>query len=93
MAQKRPISFRVHPTLADQFQERVGPYYGKLGACFSAALLMFLEADPAVQGDYLKRIYDAEINDEIREMIAIAKAEQLKKIKAREDAPKGKRSG
>jgi hypothetical protein len=92
MAQKRPISFRIHPTLADRFQDSVGPYYGKLGACFSAALLMFLEADPKTQGEYLKRIYDAEIEDEMGDVIAAAKAEQLKKIKAREDGHKSKRS-
>lgn len=92
MPQKRPISFRVHPALASRFQEAVGPYYGKLGACFSAALLMFLEADPKTQGDFMKRVYDAEINDEVEEAINIAKAGQLKKIKVREDGSKGKRS-
>lgn len=93
MAQKRPVSFRIHPVLADRFQDAVGPYYGKLGACFSAAILMFLEADPAVQGDYLKRIYDAEIDSEVEDMVVAAKAEQLKKIKAREEGGKSKRSG
>lgn len=91
MAQKRPVSFRIHPVLADRFQESVGPYYGKLGSCFSAAILMFLEADPAVQGEYLKRIVDTEIDDEIEDMIAKAKAAQLKKIKAREEGTKTKR--
>lgn len=92
MPQKRPISFRVHPTLAERFQQAVGPYYGKLGACFSASLLMFLEADPKTQAEYLKRVYDAEIGDEMEEAIAVAKAGQLKKIKAREDGAKSKRS-
>ena len=49
---------------------------------------MFLEADPKVQGEYLKRIYDAEINDEIEDAVAAAKAAQLKKIKAREETGK-----
>ena len=92
MPQKRPISFRVHPALAERFQEAVGPYYGKLGACFSAALLMFLEADPKEQGEFLKRVYDAEINDEVEDAVAAAKATQFKKIKSREESSKGKRS-
>ena len=92
MPQKRPISFRVHPALAERFQEAAGPYYGKLGACFGAALLMFLEADPKEQGEFLKRVYDAEISDEVEDAIAAAKATQLKKIKSREESSKGKRS-
>ncbi|HEX8522065.1 MAG TPA: hypothetical protein VF669_07405 [Tepidisphaeraceae bacterium] len=53
---------------------------------------MFLEADPKTQGEYLKRVYDAEINDEVEDAIAAAKAEQLKKIKSSEDGTKSKRS-
>jgi acyl-CoA reductase-like NAD-dependent aldehyde dehydrogenase len=52
---------------------------------------MFLEADPKTQGEYIKRIYDAEINDEVEDAIAAAKAEQLKKIRSREENPKSKR--
>jgi hypothetical protein len=92
MPQKRTVSFRLHSLLAERFQQLTAAYFGKVGACFAAAILMFLEADPKTQGEYLKRIYEAEINDEVEDAIAAAKAEQLKKIKSREEGSKSKRS-
>src|SRR3954471_10912054 len=92
MAQKRTVSFRLHPLIADRFTELTSAFYGKVGACFAAAILMFLEADPKTQGEFLKRIYDAEINDEVEDALATAKAGQLKKIKSREENTKGKRA-
>jgi hypothetical protein len=91
MAQKRAISFRLDPALAKRFQEATSPFFGKIGACFAASILMFLEADPKTQGEYVKKIYDAEISGDIEAAIQQAKSEQLKKIKSREDAPKSKR--
>lgn len=54
-------------------------------------MLMWLEADPEVQAKYLKRIFGAEVDEELLELIEQAKAEQLKRIKAREDGSKPKR--
>ena len=88
---KRTVSFRLHPVLADRFSEATSAFYGKVGACFGAAVLMFLEADPKVQAEFVKRVYEAELEDEVEEAVQQAKTEQLKKIKSREDAPKGKR--
>ena len=59
MPRKRTISFRIDPQLADRLHEATKPYYGKHGACLSAAMLMFLEADPKVQAEYLARMYEA----------------------------------
>jgi hypothetical protein len=88
MPQKRTISFRIDPALADRFQKASAPYLGKHGACLGAAMLMFLEADPKVQGQYLKKLYDAEINDEVEVVIDAARGEQLRRIKAREHKEK-----
>lgn len=89
---KQGVNFSVHRDLADRFREATREYYGKLGLCFSAALLMFLEADPEVQGQYIKRVFDAETDDEVEAVIEQAKAEQLKKVKTREDGGKPKRA-
>jgi hypothetical protein len=89
---KQGVNFSVHRDLADRFREATREYYGKLGLCFSAALLMFLEADPEVQGQYIKRVFDAETDDEVKAVIEQAKAVQLKTIKAREDGGKPKRA-
>ena len=88
---KQGVNFSVDRELADHFREATKEYYGKLGLCFSAAMLMFLEADPHAQGQFIKRIFDGEIDGEIENVTAAAKAEQLKKIKAREDETKRKR--
>ena len=88
---KQTISFSVHPELADRFREATKEYYGKLGLCFSAGMLMWLEADPEKQAAYLKRVFEAEVNDEMLSIIEQAKGEQLKRIKSREDGTKSKR--
>lgn len=88
MPRKRTVSFRVDPLLVTKFQEAAKPYYGKVGACLSAAILLWLEQDPAVQGQYLKKLYEAEIDSEVAAVIDGAKAEQLRRIKAREQREK-----
>ena len=91
---KRSVSFRLHPALADQFQAATTPYFGKVGACFGAAVLMFLEADPKTQAEFVRRIYDAELKDEVEAAVAQAKRDQLDQIKKRESREsKGKRGG
>jgi hypothetical protein len=89
MAAKRPVSFRIHPRLEERFRQGTKAYYGKLGTCFSAALLMFLEADPKVQGQYVKRVFEAELDDEIDATVEAAKSEQAKRIKSREQGGGG----
>lgn len=88
---KQTISFSIHPILADQFREATQEYYGKLGLCFSAGMLMFLESDPATQAQYIRRVFDAELKEEVQLLVDAARAEQVKKVRARDDG-KGKRS-
>ena len=88
---KQTVSFSVHQELAERFREATREYYGRLGMCFSAAMLMFLEADPKTQGEFLKRVFDAELNNEVDATIEAAKAEQIKRIKAGEQGGQGRR--
>lgn len=88
MPQKQTLTFRVSPILAKRFREATAEYYGKTGLSFSAALLLFLEAEPDVQGQYIKRVFDAEVNQEVEATVEAALAEQRRRIKAR---PKRKR--
>ena len=88
---KQAVNFSVQRALADRFRDASKNYFGKLGLCFSAAMLMFLEADPQTQGKYIKKIFDAEVGDEMEATIEAAKEEQLKKIKSRDDGGKAKR--
>ena len=87
---KQGVNFSVNRLLADRFREATKDYYGKLGLCFSAAMLMFLEADPKVQGQYIKRIFEAEVDDEVESTIESAKEAQLKRIRTRGGGSKSK---
>ena len=91
MPAKRTVSFRIQPQLEERFRQATSDYYGKLGLCFSAAIVMFLEADPKTQGEYIKRVFDAEVRDEVDAVLEAAKAEQLRRIKSREQGGPGKR--
>ena len=90
---KQTVSFSVHPALADRFRDATKEYFGKLGLCFSAGMLMWLEADPETQARFLKRVFDAEVDDEMLAVLEQAKAEQLKAIKTRDAQAKPKRGG
>lgn len=59
----------------------------------SAAMLMFIEADPTVQKEFVKRILAIEVDRTAGELIAEAKAEQAAKIEARERDSPSKRKG
>ena len=83
MPQKSTLSFRVSPQLVTRFREATREYYGKAGVCFSAALLMFMEADPKSQGEFMKRILDAELNEEVEATVAMALERQAKRIRSR----------
>lgn len=83
MPEKQTLSFRVSPVLAVKFREATAAYYGKTGLAFSAALLMFLEAEPEVQAAFMKRVFDAEVNQEVEAIVEAALSEQRKQLKKR----------
>ena len=91
MSRKQMVNFRADPELVEKFREAMKPYYGRLGICFSAALLAFMESDPMSQGAYIKRIYEADISNEVSAVLEGIKAEQAKRIRAREHGDKEKR--
>jgi antitoxin component of RelBE/YafQ-DinJ toxin-antitoxin module len=85
MAKKQNINVYVDRRLAEQFRQAAQGYFGRLGMCFSAAMLMFLEADPRSQGEYLTKVFKAEVEDEVQAIVEAAKAEQHRRIAAREE--------
>ena len=93
MARKETINVYTHPLLAKRFREVAKVYDGRLGMCLSAAMLMFLESYPQVQGQYLTRVFEAQVKDEVDEMLALARAEQGRRVAAREQPARGGRGG
>jgi len=83
---KENVNVWVNRRLAQEFRTAAKGYFSRLGMCFGAAMLMFLEADPATQGEYLKRVFHADIDDEVEEMLKAAKAERRNRIAGRKRA-------
>lgn len=77
--------FSCNPVLAEAFKKGMKPFKGKLGLCCAAALLQFLESDPAVQRDLVQRVFETELNEEMEAAIESALAEQQRKIKKRRE--------
>lgn len=86
---KENINVWVDRRLATAFRVAAKGYFNRLGMCFGAAMLMFLETDPQTQGEYLKRVFQAEIDDEVDELLATARENQGRKIRKLVTRPAG----
>lgn len=78
MPPKKTVNLTVPSDLLDQF-ESVCRHYGhakQKGMVLSAAILMFLEADPADQGECLKQIAVCDIEEGVAELKDKAGKEQ-----------------
>lgn len=89
---KQVVNFSVDRHLVERFRETADLLRVNLSECYSAAMLMYLEAHPETQGEFLKRIRDAEVAGGVEAAIAAAKEEQLKKIKKSEEGGKPRRT-
>ena len=78
------LNVNVDPDVAARFREVAAKYKDKLGLCLAASMMMFLEADPRVQGEYLSRLLNAQVRDEVEELLAEIRAEQAARVKARD---------
>lgn len=74
----------VNASLAKQFRDSVRHYDGRIGFCVSAALLMWLESDPKVQGEYLNRVFQLDLGAQVEDMLRAVKEEQVRRIERRE---------
>ncbi|MEX0746208.1 MAG: hypothetical protein WD118_11455 [Phycisphaeraceae bacterium] len=86
MARKKTINLAIPEPLLAEFND-VCRHYGhakQKGLVLSAAILLFLEADPAEQGEALERILIADVRAGVDTMIARARNEQVGRIEARE---------
>lgn len=91
MAKKKTINLAVPTELLDEFN-RVCQQYGHVkqkGQVLSAAMLMFLRADPAEQGRCLEDVVGADITAGVARMIERSKREQGLRIATREATQTG----
>lgn len=83
-AAKSKFNVNVDADVEQRFREVSDTYGGRLGMCLTAAMLQFIETDPKVQADLLTRCFQAELHEQMRELVEQAKAEQVRRIKSRE---------
>ena len=81
---KVKFNVMVHTSIERQFRQVADGYGGQLGRCLAAAMLQFIETDPKVQAELLTRCFQAEIGEQMQELVEQAKTEQAKRIKSRE---------
>ena len=79
---KENINVWVNRRIAQEFRKAAKSYFNRLGMCYGAAMLMFLEANPKTQGEYLKRVFHAEIDGEVEELLKEAAAEQRRRVRS-----------
>lgn len=70
MGQKKTINLAIPTELADRFNRICGQFgHGKQkGMVLGAAIVMFLEAEPRLQGEYVKRLAVADIESGVRRL-------------------------
>lgn len=86
MPPKKTINLAIPEPLLTEFND-VCKHYGhakQKGLVLSAAMLMFLEADPEAQGKALERILIADVRSGIETMIARARQEQARRVAERD---------
>ncbi|MFP4144666.1 MAG: hypothetical protein ACLFV3_05940 [Phycisphaeraceae bacterium] len=93
MARKKALNLAIPEQLLDEFNEACQIYgHGKQkGMVLSAAILMFLRAEPEVQGRYLEEVIRADVSAGVERMIERIRKEQALLLSTREAAERAQR--
>jgi hypothetical protein len=70
MAEKTKINAYINTKLAEEFRQVARLSYGQIGLCLSAAMLQFLESASDDQVAFIKRVFEAEEDGTIDQLIA-----------------------
>jgi DNA repair exonuclease SbcCD ATPase subunit len=93
MRRSENMNMYVHRGIAKAFRGAAAQYDGRIGLCASAALLMFLESDPKIQGEYISRVFQLDLKDQVEDALREVKEEQARRVEEREHSAAGKLSG
>ena len=74
MAEKEKLNVMTDAWIAKQFREAAKSYDNRLGMCLSAAMLMFIKANPRAQGDFIRQVFDEQIREEVNSLLLVIKA-------------------
>ncbi len=76
MAEKTKINAYINTKLAEEFRQVARLSYGQIGLCLSAAMVQFLESAPDDQVALIKRVFEADEDGTIDQLIAGLKAKK-----------------
>ena len=78
------MNLNISARVAKQFRDVARRYDGRIGLCASAALLMFLEADPREQGNYINKVFQLDLSEQVDETLRAVKEEQARRVEEHE---------
>jgi hypothetical protein len=84
MAEKEKLNVMTDAWIAEQFREAAKSYDNRLGMCLSAAMLMFIKANPRTQGDFIRQVFDEQIREEVEALLHAIKLGRESQVKPRE---------
>jgi hypothetical protein len=70
MSEKTKINAYINTKLAEEFRQVARLSYGQIGLCLSAAMVQFLESAPDDQVALIKRVFEADEDGTIDQLIA-----------------------
>lgn len=90
MADRHNINVSTNPQIAAAFREMASHYSNRLGLCLTASMVMFMEADPRVQAEYLTKVLQAELKDEMDVLLKEVRGAQFRKVQAADQKPRSR---
>ena len=86
------LNLFVNRAVAERFREAVKAFDNRLGLCATAAMLMFLEADPRMQAKFIAQVQQSELTNQVETLLAEIRNAQLEAIKETDREKKPKRA-
>jgi hypothetical protein len=84
MRRSENMNLYVNRHVAKIFRESAKRYDDRIGMCASAAFLMWLQADPVEQGEFLNRVFQLDLKDQVEDTLRAVKEEQARRVEERE---------
>lgn len=84
MRRSENMNVYVNRHVAKSFRESAKNFDDRIGMCASAAFLMWLRADPVEQGEFLNRVFQLDLKDQVEDALKIVKEEQARRVQERE---------
>lgn len=86
---KIKLNVLADETVVARFREQAAAFDNRIGDCLSASMLLWLETDPARQGELLKRLHDAQVDAGVAALTADVLKRQTDAVRRRNSKSRG----